>query len=74
MKKSNKSLSISALLLLLAGLLFTASNVAFSAEEKAAEDGSKEVAADTDKKSDTDGDKKKKKEKEKDGDEEPECE
>jgi len=71
MKKSNKSLSLSALALMLAGLFFTASNVAFAAEEKAAEDATKEVAADTDKKADADGDKKKKKGK--DG-EEPECE
>lgn len=65
MKKINKSLNISAFVLLLAGFMFTSSGIAF-ADEKV-EETKKEVAADTDKKADADGDKKKK-----DG-EEPEC-
>ncbi len=61
--------SISTLMILLMGFIFTASNVAF-ADDKAADGDKKEVVTDSDKKSD-DGDKKKKKGK--DG-EEPECE
>ncbi len=63
--------SISALMILLMGLMFSASSIAL-AEDKVAEGDKKEVATDSDKKAD-DGDKKKKKKKGKDG-EEPECE
>ncbi|MEE9444839.1 MAG: hypothetical protein V3V19_04160 [Cocleimonas sp.] len=66
MKKSNISLSISTLVLLLAGFMFT-SSTAFAEDAPAAD--TKEVAADSDKKADD----KKKKKKGKDG-EEPECE
>jgi hypothetical protein len=76
MKKSNKlSLSISAFVLLLAGFIFGASNIAFADEKKAEEAATTEAVADSDKAKDgeakKDGDKKKKKGK--DG-EEPECE
>jgi len=76
MKKSNSSLSLSTLAVLLVGFIFASTNVAIAADEKAAVADSKEVATDADSKDATkhDADMKKKKKKAKDGEEEPECE
>jgi len=65
MKKSNKSFSIGALILVLVGFMFASTSAVFSDEKKA-----EGVATTTDAAKDAD-DKKKKKG---DGEEEPECE
>ena len=66
MKKSNKSFSIGALILVLVGFMFASTSVVFS-DEKKAEDAAETT---TDAAKDADAKKKKKG----DGDEEPECE
>ncbi len=74
MKKSNKSFTISALILVLVGFMFTSMSVVFS-DEKKAEDAVTTVDAETAKEGDDKkGDDKEKKKKKGDGEEEPECE
>jgi len=89
MKKSNKSFTISALILVLFGFMFTSMSVVFSDEKKAedavatadAETAKKgddkkveDAVATTDAETDKKGDDKKKKKKKGDEEEEPECE
>ena len=69
MKKSNKSFSISALILVLVGFMFASTGAVFADEAKA-----EDAAATTDTAKDADGKDKKKKKGDGDGEEEPECE